>query len=187
MYEFKYRFDDPQIGRFWQIDPLASKYEYNSAYAFSEDKVTGSVELEGLEQVEVNSPAARAYLRKNVQRDLSNAASNARQAVSVTVTVGATIGVHASVAGTNVKLEGSGPTVSVTANGAGNVSFEGSLAGATRTVQNANGLGVKSEVKAGVVEIKGGKIESSLGKISASGSLGVESEGRGGSQPNLPK
>ena len=49
MYEFKYRFDDPQIGRFWSIDPLASDYEYNSPYAFSEDKVTSHIELEGLE------------------------------------------------------------------------------------------------------------------------------------------
>jgi RHS repeat-associated protein len=49
MYEFKYRFDDPQIGRFWSVDPLASKYDYNSPYAFSENKVINSVELEGLE------------------------------------------------------------------------------------------------------------------------------------------
>ena len=55
MYEFKYRFDDPQIGRFWSVDPLASKYEYNSPYAFSEDKVTGHVELEGLEAVAINA------------------------------------------------------------------------------------------------------------------------------------
>jgi RHS repeat-associated protein len=48
-YEFKYRFDDPQIGRFWSVDPLANKYVYNSPYAFSEDKVTSHVELEGLE------------------------------------------------------------------------------------------------------------------------------------------
>ena len=53
IYEFKYRFDDPQIGRFWSIDPLANEYVYNSPYAFSEDKVTGHVELEGLEAVEV--------------------------------------------------------------------------------------------------------------------------------------
>ena len=49
MYEFKYRMDDPQIGWFWSIDPLASKYVYNSTYAFSENKVTSNVELEGLE------------------------------------------------------------------------------------------------------------------------------------------
>jgi len=55
MYEFKYRMDDPQIGRFWSVDPLASKYEYNSPYAFSEDKVTNSIELEGLESVAINA------------------------------------------------------------------------------------------------------------------------------------
>ena len=51
MYEFKYRMDDCQTGRFWQVDPLADKYVYNSTYAFSENKVTGHVELEGLEAV----------------------------------------------------------------------------------------------------------------------------------------
>ncbi|HTN38893.1 MAG TPA: hypothetical protein VL053_17565, partial [Arachidicoccus sp.] len=49
IYEFKYRMDDPQIGRLWQIDPLADKYVYNSTYAFSENKVINGVELEGLE------------------------------------------------------------------------------------------------------------------------------------------
>ncbi|HEU4472908.1 MAG TPA: RHS repeat-associated core domain-containing protein [Flavisolibacter sp.] len=48
-YEFKYRMHDPQIGRFWQIDPLANEYVHNSTYAFSENKVTSHVELEGLE------------------------------------------------------------------------------------------------------------------------------------------
>lgn len=50
-YPFKYRMDDPQTGRFWRVDPLADKYPYNSTYAFSENKVTGHVELEGLEAV----------------------------------------------------------------------------------------------------------------------------------------
>src|SRR6201992_1831179 len=58
MYEFKYRFDDPQIGRFWRTDPLASKYEYNSPYAFSENHVTGHIELEGLEKFPINDDNA---------------------------------------------------------------------------------------------------------------------------------
>jgi len=49
MYEFKYRMDDPQIGRFIQIDPLSDSFKYNSTYAFSEDKVINGVELEGRE------------------------------------------------------------------------------------------------------------------------------------------
>jgi len=48
-YQMKYRTMDPQLGRFWQIDPLATKYEYNSAYAYAEDKVTVGKDLEGAE------------------------------------------------------------------------------------------------------------------------------------------
>ncbi len=51
MYEFKWRMHDPQIGRFWQVDPLSEDYVYNSTYAFSENKVISHVELEGLEAV----------------------------------------------------------------------------------------------------------------------------------------
>lgn len=49
--QFKWRNYDPQIGRFIEIDPLSEKYVYNSTYAFSENKVIGHVELEGLEAV----------------------------------------------------------------------------------------------------------------------------------------
>jgi RHS repeat-associated protein len=54
-YGFKWRNHDPQIGRFIQIDPLSDKYVHNSTYAFSENKVTSHVELEGLEAVETNT------------------------------------------------------------------------------------------------------------------------------------
>jgi RHS repeat-associated protein len=50
-YGFKWRNHDFQIGRFVQIDPLSNEYVYNSTYAFSENKVTNHVELEGLEAV----------------------------------------------------------------------------------------------------------------------------------------
>ncbi len=54
--QFKWRNHDPQIGRFIEIDPLADKYVYNSTYAFSENKVTNHVELEGLEAAAVIWP-----------------------------------------------------------------------------------------------------------------------------------
>lgn len=41
----------PEIGRFFNVDPLASDYVHNSTYAFSENKVTNHIELEGLEAV----------------------------------------------------------------------------------------------------------------------------------------
>jgi RHS repeat-associated protein len=52
---YKYRMHDPRIGRFFAVDPLASKYSYNSPYAFSENKVIAWVELEGLESVKFDS------------------------------------------------------------------------------------------------------------------------------------
>jgi RHS repeat-associated protein len=46
---FKWRNHQPDIGRFFNVDPLAEKYVYNSVYAFSENKVVAHREIEGLE------------------------------------------------------------------------------------------------------------------------------------------
>ena len=51
---FKWRFADPQLGRFMSLDPLSEKFYYNSTYAFSENKVTSHIELEGLEGVQIH-------------------------------------------------------------------------------------------------------------------------------------
>ena len=48
---FKWRNHQPDIGRFFNVDPLAESFYYNSPYAFSENKVTSHIELEGLEAV----------------------------------------------------------------------------------------------------------------------------------------
>lgn len=48
-HEWRYRISDPSIGRFWQIDPLAEDYTYNSTYAFQENKLGMGIELEGAE------------------------------------------------------------------------------------------------------------------------------------------
>jgi RHS repeat-associated protein len=55
MYYYKYRQHDARLGRFWSVDPLARKYPWNSPYAFAENDVVSSVELEGLERLEVKT------------------------------------------------------------------------------------------------------------------------------------
>lgn len=55
LYAFEYRMDDPRLGRFWSIDPLAAKYPWNSPYAFSENRVISAIELEGLEAWDLNN------------------------------------------------------------------------------------------------------------------------------------
>ncbi|MEM7107051.1 MAG: DUF6443 domain-containing protein [Bacteroidota bacterium] len=52
---FTWRNHDPSIGRFFNVDPLAEKYYYNSPYAFSENKVTAHIELEGLEAWDIKN------------------------------------------------------------------------------------------------------------------------------------
>ena len=52
---FKWRNHQPEIGRFFNVDPLADKYVYNSPYAFSENRVINGRELEGLEWVQSTS------------------------------------------------------------------------------------------------------------------------------------
>src|SRR5690606_25235159 len=42
-YQMKWRTMDPQIGRFLQIDPLASNYVHNSTYAYAENKVINGI------------------------------------------------------------------------------------------------------------------------------------------------
>jgi RHS repeat-associated protein len=47
---YTFRMHDPRVGRFFSVDPLASKYPWNSTYAFSENSTIAFVELEGLEK-----------------------------------------------------------------------------------------------------------------------------------------
>jgi len=51
-YNYKYRMHDPRIGRFFAVDPLASKYPYLTPYQFSSNTPIMAVELEGLESSE---------------------------------------------------------------------------------------------------------------------------------------
>ncbi|REC49971.1 DUF6443 domain-containing protein [Chryseobacterium pennipullorum] len=51
-YSFKWRNYMPDVGRFFNIDPLSEKYAYQSHYNFSENRVVDARELEGLEAVD---------------------------------------------------------------------------------------------------------------------------------------
>jgi hypothetical protein len=159
MYQFKYRMDDPQIGRFWSVDPLASKYVYNSPYAFSEDKVTGHVELEGLEAVDVKNQYVRASLRADVQQKVEQFNNHASAAASVTVSVGLGVGYEQKIGNTSVKVEASGPQASVSVNSGGKVSAEGSAASAT-IKGGVGSISGQGEVKVGVVNFSDGKLSS---------------------------
>lgn len=79
-HQFKWRNHDPSIGRFFNVDPLAEDYEYNSTYAFSENKLTAHIELEGLE----SSWAWLKYLSNYFERSPSEAytVSGTRQVLS---------------------------------------------------------------------------------------------------------
>src|SRR5690554_5567728 len=53
---YKYRGYDPRVGRLdWLIDPLAPQYPHYTPYQFSGNKLIHAIELEGLEEVELNS------------------------------------------------------------------------------------------------------------------------------------
>lgn len=52
---FKYRGQDVRLGRLnWSVDRLFKKYPWNSPYAFSENRLIDSRELEGLERFSVH-------------------------------------------------------------------------------------------------------------------------------------
>jgi hypothetical protein len=69
---------DPRLGRFFAIDPLASKYPWYSSYQFSGNKLIHAIELEGLEEFELNSNSEGGYtLNYNMDlKPLDNLSTN---------------------------------------------------------------------------------------------------------------
>ncbi len=66
---FTYRMHDPRIGRFFAVDPLTKEYPWNSPYAFSENRVIDSRELEGLEKISVH---VRSFIKAETTEDPLN-------------------------------------------------------------------------------------------------------------------
>ena len=72
-YSFKWRNYMPDVGRFFNIDPLSEKYSYQSHYNFSENRVIDARELEGLEAVLINDTTIewRVKVNNNLGSDYS--------------------------------------------------------------------------------------------------------------------
>ena len=47
-YDYRYRMQDPQIGRMWQIDPLAVQYPRESPYSYAGNNPISNVDVDGL-------------------------------------------------------------------------------------------------------------------------------------------
>jgi RHS repeat-associated protein len=64
---FKYRPYNPDLGRFWSVDPLTRKYPFYSPFAFSGNRVIDAIELEGLEpkEIKTNIPSRIEDLNKH--------------------------------------------------------------------------------------------------------------------------
>ena len=72
----------PDIGRFFNIDPLSEKYAYQSHYNFSENRVVDGVELEGLEWENF-----RSKFKSHSELKVKSPSSSAeKQSYSVSVT-----------------------------------------------------------------------------------------------------
>ncbi len=82
--QYKWRNTMPDLGRFFNVDPLSEQYLHNSTYAFSENRLIDGVELEGLEFVKSNesvvywAPSPDGSWKKNI-RTISSMWSPATQ------------------------------------------------------------------------------------------------------------
>jgi RHS repeat-associated protein len=75
---YKYRMEDPRLGRFFSVDPLYDKYPWNSTYAFSENRLIDGVELEGREWEEVKTEYGNVVaIQVTVNLKANNLLSNA--------------------------------------------------------------------------------------------------------------
>jgi RHS repeat-associated protein len=50
-YDYGFRIYNPALGRFLSVDPLTKDYPWNSTYAFAENDVIRSIDLDGLEKL----------------------------------------------------------------------------------------------------------------------------------------
>jgi RHS repeat-associated protein len=65
LYEYGFRWYDPNDARFITIDPLAEKYPYKSTYDYAENEPIGGIDLDGLERVAISGAAPPSQYKPN--------------------------------------------------------------------------------------------------------------------------
>ena len=69
-YDYGFRIYDSRIGRFLSVDPISKDFPWNSTYAFAENEVIRSIDMEGLEKVALSgSVPPEQYLKKDKNGD----------------------------------------------------------------------------------------------------------------------
>lgn len=182
--QFKWRNHQPDIGRFFNVDPLAEKFYYNSPYAFSENKVTSHIELEGLEAVPY-------ILQKYIEFKIKTANSKANLSGATTRLLTGTSGDVPQEAGMTssqqrfLKASGTIGDLATVAKEAENISLEAGITGAEVVQDLGDGLetggivtGQLEVAGAGAILSKGGKavemtLKSRKGEVTL-GDLGYE-------------
>jgi RHS repeat-associated protein len=103
---FKWRNHQPDIGRFFNVDPLAEKYVYNSPYAFSENQVVAHRELEGLEKVDIKNESGGPTARVTDAEKGKAEAFVVRAQLKATESDGSKAQIGVTVAGVKTELKG---------------------------------------------------------------------------------
>jgi RHS repeat-associated protein len=63
--DYGMRIYDPRLGRFLSVDPIGSEYPWNSSYAYAENDVIRSIDLDGLEKLAVSGAVPPSQYFKN--------------------------------------------------------------------------------------------------------------------------
>jgi uncharacterized protein RhaS with RHS repeats len=166
---------DPQIGRFFRIDPITDKFYDLTPYQYASNDPILNIDLDGLEGRSANdiqNPYVRASLRENVQRHVESFNKNASGAFKGTVSVGPGVGITATVGKNGIKAEVKGPQASVTTDLGGNTN--GNVTAASGSLKGGVDKVLSGEVsaKVGVVDIKDGKIDATIATVDDSYQVG---------------
>lgn len=72
LYEYGFRWYDPQTARFIQVDPLAMQYPFKTTYDYAENEPVRNIDLDGLEKFTPNGNGTFTVTRETDNPNASN-------------------------------------------------------------------------------------------------------------------